>query len=1136
MEHEDLIDREQHSEAVLRFFNQILAALGSGGVPAVGGSHGADTRALAAQALQHPGVSIPSDAALQCAISAALTRQVDALEGALALSAPPGGGTIPPSDLALRGLDAIRERKLSFGASLLLDKRQRVLRAAIAGGSIQCVQVALPPPPCASEALAIDWRLCDLSALPHPVVRTAIAEGRVVKRSLSDYMERDTFEEEADEAPPEERQEWLPLQDYPWAVHEAVVHGNSHLLLDLVRMGARVDAPASPGDAVRWKVPPGCSPLAVACIHGMSECVERLLGAGAAASDNVPVVGGDAPRSCVAVLAAKLLDDMRLPREGSEEHSRVRSPSVSSEEEEDAGAPSSSAAAAVGRDESLAETLRLTEVAAAENVVTLMLQYRCLEELEVDIELARWNWLHCGGALGDVVFLSTCQRRPRLVLEAQSTQRDADGYSPLMLVASRTGTSQGALAIEAVSTQRALVGGGGGAESPSLAHKALRQKLGEARGGRVTLVPALRELLAVAELVGLTELVVNAPHPRLGTSPIALAARNGDGEAVMALWHLSSVAKEFGGGSQAPGTIPESLSLLVAAAGGPREHTVFPMLGNLLKSLLDFASKTAGLGADGSGSPEQIEQFRAQVLTTVNRRSMGTLAMEVVCSRGFSKCVTLLRQLGAAWPETFQSWAKLGGGAFPPLRAMDTNPAAQLFARCLSIRGTSRDSTLASMFNSSVVQANPYITPTPEFPLFQAHFNPGWATPPEGATAWHPTLCVPAWESGWLSSCAVSGDVDVAQRVFGMFEEQAKTCPSATWESIAALRESAVPLSAYQAGWCTSAIIQNSDALVRCAAHGQPEFARLLLRAGAHPDGRRGGGEPLRTAAKKASASPQCELVGEVLIEAGASVFPSESSMYDSPIICAVQGGSSKLVKRMIERGAFATSAQEDGRTALFLALCQGNKDMVDALLSAPDGHSPEVIAFHWLDTGENLVHAAVKGGNVECLAAVLALGAEPDHRDNGGVTPLFKAAEASSSECMIMLLRAGADAASVVETAMGARGFSLDTDGEAVQLLVERAMRMLEQEATAKRQKGPTESASASSASAASEPSPSSKLARAYSDESSGAMDLSDLAAALSTVVQTATGVRPPVGFRARPGVSFESRSPLGGAWDDDD
>jgi hypothetical protein len=264
----------------------------------------------------------------------------------------------------------------------------------------------------------------------------------------------------------------------------------------------------------------------------------------------------------------------------------------------------------------------------------------------------------------------------------------------------------------------------------------------------------------------------------------------------------------------------------------------------------------------------------------------------------------------------------------------------------------------------------------------------------------------------------------------------------------------------------------------------------------------------------------------------------------NSPLVCAIKGGSSALVRALIGQGAMVSVDTSDGRTALFMAMQKGNADMAMALLEAPDGRMDGTVSFVWSDKGQNLVHAAVQGGSAACLALVLQLGADADHRDRAGTTPLYRAAEASNSECMMMLLRAGADPAKVISSALKEGGITVSaspalpspfpaatgattaaasagSDGdevpEATRLLLDRAMRLLQREASGKRQKdGDADGAPASSSSGAS--AAAAAGSGAASADSGMAMDFADLAAALASVVQSASSTRPRESHRRQP------------------
>ena len=84
----------------------------------------------------------------------------------------------------------------------------------------------------------------------------------------------------------------------------------------------------------------------------------------------------------------------------------------------------------------------------------------------------------------------------------------------------------------------------------------------------------------------------------------------------------------------------------------------------------------------------------------------------------------------------------------------------------------------------------------------------------------------------------------------------------------------------------------------------------------------------------------------------------------------------------------------------LFLACINGDVALTSSLLS---GSSLEV--NEWTATGASALHHACIGGSAECVALLLANGADHDHADHEGLTPLHCACVRGHAACCAALL-----------------------------------------------------------------------------------------------------------------------------------
>ena len=104
--------------------------------------------------------------------------------------------------------------------------------------------------------------------------------------------------------------------------------------------------------------------------------------------------------------------------------------------------------------------------------------------------------------------------------------------------------------------------------------------------------------------------------------------------------------------------------------------------------------------------------------------------------------------------------------------------------------------------------------------------------------------------------------------------------------------------------------------------------------------------------------------------------------------------------------GADVDERDRDGATALYLHADQGHAQIVKLLLQ--ERWQCDVNANDHV--GRTALQMAAKGGHTEAVAALLAAGANADHRDEAGETALYYACAAGSAPVARLLLEAGAD------------------------------------------------------------------------------------------------------------------------------
>jgi hypothetical protein len=118
----------------------------------------------------------------------------------------------------------------------------------------------------------------------------------------------------------------------------------------------------------------------------------------------------------------------------------------------------------------------------------------------------------------------------------------------------------------------------------------------------------------------------------------------------------------------------------------------------------------------------------------------------------------------------------------------------------------------------------------------------------------------------------------------------------------------------------------------------------------------------------------------------------------------AALSGDVTEVKRLLKRGVDVNARQEQGATALLLAVSNGHRDVVELLVEA----GVDVDAQDGM--GRSAIGFASATGQTEIVKLLIGAGADVNARDARGRTALMLASAQGTAEIVRMLIDAGAD------------------------------------------------------------------------------------------------------------------------------
>lgn len=226
-------------------------------------------------------------------------------------------------------------------------------------------------------------------------------------------------------------------------------------------------------------------------------------------------------------------------------------------------------------------------------------------------------------------------------------------------------------------------------------------------------------------------------------------------------------------------------------------------------------------------------------------------------------------------------------------------------------------------------------------------------------------------------------------------------------------------------------------ALLAAVGYSKSEIAYLLIEAGADLNiSNRHGSYPLLEA-----AAARNEILFKLLIRSGANVNVKTRSG-TTPLLMAVKNFSSSIVKLCLDNHANVDDQNRYGHTPLIQAILEGKHCLLNKVqmlteagadkdIQQRDGNTAVMLAAiknqhpvmkHLLDTqppaninlantsGQTLLAIAAKHYGCEFVNRLLDLGADLQHADVGGYTPLIWSALSGNEKVMDVLIKRGSN------------------------------------------------------------------------------------------------------------------------------
>lgn len=194
--------------------------------------------------------------------------------------------------------------------------------------------------------------------------------------------------------------------------------------------------------------------------------------------------------------------------------------------------------------------------------------------------------------------------------------------------------------------------------------------------------------------------------------------------------------------------------------------------------------------------------------------------------------------------------------------------------------------------------------------------------------------------------------------------------------------------------------VDGETPLFAACQQGHQQVVEALLDSGALPSITRGDGMgPIHVASYAGH-----DTIVNLLLDSGKASVSTEAKFGITPLMLAAQTGQMSTVLLLLKRGATASHASQDKRTALWIASQYGHADIVSLLIGEHQANPN--IAVH--KSHQTPLMAAVHNDHERCVRMLLENGASVDQQDSHGQTAFFQACQEGNLKLAKLLHEVG--------------------------------------------------------------------------------------------------------------------------------